>query len=140
YRLACELSNRIAAIAPVSGPMGVTTCNPSRPVSVLHLHGTDDDNARYNGGPGSGSLTRTNFRSVPESGPGWGQAGGWALGSPRTTKVAATTFTTYGGCRGKASVELGTIQGGTHKWPEPAQTGKPASDLIWEFFQQHPVE
>src|SRR5437016_6447484 len=32
YRLASELSDRIAAIAPVSGPMGTRTCHPKRPV------------------------------------------------------------------------------------------------------------
>ena len=42
YRLASELSDRIAAIAPVSGTMGTLTCNPKRPVSVIHFHGTED--------------------------------------------------------------------------------------------------
>src|SRR5262249_41276708 len=50
YRLASELSDRIAAIAPVSGPMGTEKCNPTRPVPVLHFHGTDDDFAPFKGG------------------------------------------------------------------------------------------
>src|SRR5581483_1221143 len=41
YRLASELADRIAAIAPVAGPMGTATCKPSRPVSVMHFHGTE---------------------------------------------------------------------------------------------------
>ena len=40
--LATELSERIAAIAPVAGPMGIATCNPKRPVPVIHFHGTND--------------------------------------------------------------------------------------------------
>ena len=32
YRLASELSDRIAAIAPVAGPMGTEKCSPKRPV------------------------------------------------------------------------------------------------------------
>ena len=33
YRLAAELSDRIAAIAPVSGTIAIDKCNPRRPVS-----------------------------------------------------------------------------------------------------------
>lgn len=50
YRLASELSDRIAAIAPVGGLMGTQTCSPKRPVSVMHFHGTDDKFAPFNGG------------------------------------------------------------------------------------------
>src|SRR4051794_7837563 len=42
YRLASELSGRIAAIAPVGGTMATETCRPGRPVPVLHFHGTKD--------------------------------------------------------------------------------------------------
>ena len=55
YRLASELSERIAAIAPVAGPMGTATCSPRRAVSVLHFHGTDDQFAPFNGGRGGGA-------------------------------------------------------------------------------------
>ena len=37
YRLACELSDRIAAIAPVSASMSVTGYIPSRPVPIIHF-------------------------------------------------------------------------------------------------------
>ena len=54
YRLASELSDQIAAIAPVGGPMGTDTCKPKRPVSVIHLHGTDDEPAPFKGSKGKG--------------------------------------------------------------------------------------
>ena len=63
YRLASELSDQIAAIAPVGGPMGTDTCKPKRPVSVIHLHGTDDEPAPFKGGKGKG-LSGTEFYSV----------------------------------------------------------------------------
>jgi polyhydroxybutyrate depolymerase len=49
--LACDLSSRIAAFVPVSGdyfpqPSG---CHPSRPVSVLEIHGAADSINPYNG-------------------------------------------------------------------------------------------
>src|ERR1700722_11882219 len=43
YRLAAELSDRLAAIAPVSGSVGTEVSRPKRPVSVLHFHGTLDE-------------------------------------------------------------------------------------------------
>jgi polyhydroxybutyrate depolymerase len=38
YRLACELANRIAAIAPVSASMTIAACQPVRPVPVISFH------------------------------------------------------------------------------------------------------
>ncbi|MDP7016030.1 MAG: PHB depolymerase family esterase, partial [Pirellulaceae bacterium] len=66
YRLASELSDRIAAIAPVGGPMGTETCRPKRPVPVIHFHGVDDENAPFKGGKGKG-VSGTNFYSVEHS-------------------------------------------------------------------------
>ena len=64
YRLASELSQRIASIASVSGPMGTDACRPTRPVSVLHFHGTSDEFAPYAGGRGPKSFIQSVFRSV----------------------------------------------------------------------------
>jgi len=43
YRLACELSYRIAAIAPVAATMSMTSCNPDRPVPVMDIHSFLDE-------------------------------------------------------------------------------------------------
>lgn len=59
YRLACELGNRIAAIAPVSGTMtegSFNSCSPRRQVPVLHIHGSDDVVVSYAGGLGKKSV------------------------------------------------------------------------------------
>ena len=42
YRLACELSDRIAAVAPVAGDIRLAECNPPRPVPGIAFHGTAD--------------------------------------------------------------------------------------------------
>ena len=42
YRVAAELSERIASIAPVAGPLALATIAPARPVPVLHFHGSLD--------------------------------------------------------------------------------------------------
>ena len=51
-RLGCELNNRIAAIASVSGTIGTyVTCNPTRAVPSCHFHGTADQTVNYTGDP-----------------------------------------------------------------------------------------
>ncbi len=54
YRLACELNDRIAAIASVTGGMFsgyLPQCEPGRPVPILEIHGTADDVVPYDGTP-----------------------------------------------------------------------------------------
>ena len=50
YRLAAEMSEQIAAIAPVAGTMELDGVMPRQPVSVLHFHGTDDEFVPFAGG------------------------------------------------------------------------------------------
>jgi polyhydroxybutyrate depolymerase len=54
HRLACELSNRITAIASSAGSLMVTSgaCNPARKIPVMEMHSMDDYNVPWNGGPG----------------------------------------------------------------------------------------
>ena len=59
YRLALELSNRIAAIAPMSGGRLAGGERPSRPVPVMHFHGAADSVYPFAGGLGAHSLGRT---------------------------------------------------------------------------------
>jgi polyhydroxybutyrate depolymerase len=49
YRAACELSDKIAAIAPVEGEQNVD-CRPGSPVSVIVFHGTADHLVPFDGG------------------------------------------------------------------------------------------
>jgi polyhydroxybutyrate depolymerase len=54
FKLACELSDRFAAIASVTGsmtPQISNACNPSHPTPILQLHGTADPTVPYNGSP-----------------------------------------------------------------------------------------
>lgn len=49
YRLACELSDKIAAVAPVEGAQNVD-CWPSNRISVIVFHGTADRLVPFDGG------------------------------------------------------------------------------------------
>jgi len=153
YRLASELSDRIAAIAPVGGPMGTDSVTPKRPVSVIHMHGTNDESAPFRGGKGKG-LSGTDFYSVERSIQAWVRANGCGP-EPGVTKVpdtakdgTAVIRTAYGSCKDGAEVVLVVIEGGGHTWPgrEPRlrALGKStknisANDVMWEFFEKHPM-
>jgi polyhydroxybutyrate depolymerase len=153
YRVAAELSDRIAAIAPVSGPMGTETCRPSRPVSVMHFHGDADEFAPFAGGRGRGP-SGTDFFSVDHSIKAWVAANGCDT-QTLTTRLAdrerdGTTVRQirYGSGRDGAEVVLVIIEGGGHTWPgrEPrmrslgaATRDISANDMMWEFFQRHPL-
>jgi polyhydroxybutyrate depolymerase len=51
YRMACDVADRITAIASIAGAMykDPAPCDPSEPVSALQIHGTLDDVVPYDG-------------------------------------------------------------------------------------------
>jgi len=153
HRLGAELADRIAAIAPVSGPLELATIHPSRPVSVMHFHGTADPFAPFHGGTGDKSLASIDFRSARDSVGAWVRADACPE-KPQVTPVAPAPGDptrvhreTFGPCKDGADVVLYVIEGGGHTWPgrDPrvrflgASTASiSANDLMWEFFEQHP--
>lgn len=141
HRLGCELATRVAAIAPVAGVLGVTTCSPTRAVPVMEFHGTADPLVPYEGDPAEG------FISVPSTFSGWATRDA-CTGSPATTyDDGDTQCATYESCADGATVTLCTVTGGGHTWPGglpvPAlgytTTDISATDAMWTFFTQHPM-
>jgi polyhydroxybutyrate depolymerase len=153
YRLAAELSGRIAAIAPVAGTLGVPEPEPARPVPVLHVHGTADEHVPWGGGVGIG-VSGTDFVSVHESLRVWRELNGCPVGSStfvlpdREDDGMRVTRTTWGPGLQDSEVVLITVQGGGHTWPghDPglrvlgrSTRDVDVNDLIWEFFRAHPM-
>ena len=73
YRLASELSDRIAAIAPVAGTMIGPEIRARRPVPVLHFHGTKDTFVPFDG-PGLEGAGVGPAQGGRGGGPGVGEA------------------------------------------------------------------
>jgi len=146
YRLACELSDVIAAVGPVAATQNIDTCVPSRPVPVLHIHGDADQHAPYAGGVGAESLAGVSFEAVETTIDFWVRHNGCAA-TPQVTRNGSIRHTVYGGCKQGAAVELYTVVGGGHAWPggqpgwrggdEPT-TELDASQVLWDFFAAHP--
>ena len=141
HRLGCELSGRIAAIAPVSGVMGMDSCDPGRPIPVFEVHGTADAVVPYNGGGIGG------FRSVTDTIADWAARNQCPPGAPAVTyDQGDARCETVVGCPQDAAVTLCTIEGGGHQWPggEEFPGGGHlsmdliATDAIWDFFVAHP--
>jgi polyhydroxybutyrate depolymerase len=139
HRLACERADVFAAVAPVSGVMGIASCTPSRPMPVLHIHGTADAVVPYDGSVALG------FGSVADTIAGWVARDGC---SPTPTSVFArgdASCVAYRGCGNGAEVELCTITAGGHTWPGGGpfpgghqSTDLSATDAVWDFFVAHP--
>jgi polyhydroxybutyrate depolymerase len=156
HYLASELSDRIAAIAPVGGPLMLEAPHNKRPVPVMHFHGTADAFAPFQGGFGKGFLGRngiTKFRSVDHTIQNWVKANGCNTEPeimPLPDNAADginVTRKTWGGGKADSEVVLIEIEGGGHTWPgkKPivsllgeSTMDISANDLMWEFFQKHP--
>ncbi len=147
YRLACELSDRIAAIGPVSATQILDdqqACHPARSVPIIHFHGTADRLNPYDGG-----TTSAGFEYVPVQ----DAIGFWAGQNTCPTQPQSATsgniqHDVYAPCAEGTAVELYTVLDGEHAWPGgeavSPQVGEPtmeisATPLMWEFFAAHPM-
>lgn len=157
-RLGCELSDKIAAIAPVAGPLAkdlAGQCKPAQPVSVLMIHGTADGFVPYGGGEVRSDI-RGEVLSVQETAALWVAADG-CPGKPLESTLDPTAqdgtrvrVETWIGGKAGSAVAVYTVDGGGHTWPG-AQRGRMAGRVlgptsqsfsatrtIWEFFELHP--
>jgi polyhydroxybutyrate depolymerase len=164
YRLACELSHRVTAIAPVTGnipPLIIPGCSPSRPVPVLAINGTDDPVVPYGGGMIISTLLKTNLGKVMST---EASVRYWALRNgcspnpviskmPDTNPKDGTRVTVKKYLNGKngAEVILYEVTGGGHTWPGGIQylpkkmIGRTcrdfdAAEVIWSFFDRHELQ
>ncbi|AKF02979.1 Hypothetical protein DB32_000127 [Sandaracinus amylolyticus] len=151
HRLACELADRIAAIAPVAGTDMTRACTPARPVAVLQVHGTEDGHVPWDGGMGCGPAG-VPFTSVPETIARWQARSGCGASLARFFEEGDGHCARSADCTG-ADVALCTIEGAGHSWPgggrsadvvecpadgEQSTTFR-ASEAIWRFFADHPM-
>ena len=141
HRIGCELADRFAAVAPVAGVLGVPACTPSRPMPIIHFHGTADSLVPYNGN------AAMSFPSVPDTFAAWG-ARDQCTGMPTETfRMGDAHCSSYLSCAGGAQVTLCTVDNGGHTWPGGTPvpslgyttTNLSATDAMWSFFQAHPL-
>jgi polyhydroxybutyrate depolymerase len=154
--LAAERSSRIAAIAPVCGPMALDSFQsfrPQHPVSVLEIHGTNDPVVPYTGGAIAHEKGRV--LSVDQCISVWVDHDGCKR---IPIRIPISERDKNDGCtpelfawrhgRDETTVELCRIIGGGHTWPGGNQLFSSivlgnisrdfdSADLIWQFFHHH---
>ncbi|NIS81243.1 MAG: hypothetical protein GTO14_13800 [Anaerolineales bacterium] len=129
FRLACELSDRIAAIA-TSGSIGsYDACQPARPIPVIHIQGVEDPCSPYEGGECGGCMADLLSKlgipvekriwpcvSVPDYMQTWSE---WNQCEDQTEVAfqnGDATCITYLDCPQDAEITLCTVEGMGHTW------------------------
>ncbi len=145
YRLACELPDVFAAVAPVAATL-VGQCDPSSPVSILHIHGLRDRNIPFGGGFGPSGLQKVDWPPVLAGVDRWRRIDRCER-NPVVDRDGPVMHRTWTGCGSAAGVELYTLADGGHSWPGgkpvpqsfgPTSRSLDATGVIWRFFQTHP--
>jgi polyhydroxybutyrate depolymerase len=144
FELACLLSNRIAAVASVTGSMAenrLAACDPEFARPVMQIHGTEDPIVPYNG--------NAEYASIPDVIDFW-IAINDCNETPEISNVPDDGTTTVrflyeDGTNGN-TVELYKVENGGHTWPgAPFDIGFTSQDFdasveIWRFFRQHKLD
>jgi polyhydroxybutyrate depolymerase len=148
--LACRLSDRVSAVGAVAGISFPRHCSGSRSVPVIAFHGTGDKTVPFEGGevwPLMSEVMGLEGQPVEDTVAAWADQneceGGPAMevASPRIRRAL------YEGCSDGAHVEFYEVRGGGHTWPGGVDVPRlgfttheiDATDLIWHFFEGHPM-
>lgn len=146
-QLACDLSDRIAAIAPISGvrfplatdtPPNTVDCAPSRGVPVIAIHGVWDPINVFSDTPPPDADSLAAAINPPVPGSSWSYSAETAVTRwanvnrcrPRSRTVAVTANIdriSYVGCRANADVVLYKVKNSGHASPGH---GNPTLDYL----------
>lgn len=148
YRLACEATDRIAAIASVTGsivPNRLAQCIPGRPIPIMQIHGTQDGTVPYDGFAfGISQEALITF---------WKESNNCST-LPDTTEIPDIVIEDgvtgiridYTDCEGISQIAFYRLEGGGHTWPGspliigPTSLDFSASEVIWDFFKQFSLD
>lgn len=158
FRLACDLSDVLAAVGSDIGPMPTNllpACKPARPISVIGIQGGADPIVPIDGGEVASlaamGLGKGGFvESAAATMNFWATVNGCnpnatLVHEPPTVNDGTSVYKySYSGCKSGTAVAYYTVQGMGHAWP-PHQQPLPqilgptsyninATDVIWDFF------
>lgn len=148
HRLGIELSDRLAAIAPVVGTVFGDEKPPAHAVPALMINGALDQHVPPAGGPpggrGSNAWDGTPTRPTQEQGAFWAKADGCG-DAPNKADDDRKTLWRYP-CPSGRDVTLILVKDNGHAWPggqpgsrqgDRPSTAIDATDVIWDFFKAH---
>ncbi|GEM_PF-151285 len=148
YRLAAELSHRIAAIAPVASAMVLEgSWSPTRPVPIIHFHSFLDESVPFLGGEGDG-FSNYNYPPTDSILNVWSDVNGCTDDNDTLyNEIDEYLFKVWTSCDNDGDLHLYVTYDGGHSWPggekgtpwaDPPSEKICANDLMWTFFQEHP--
>lgn len=126
WDFSCYLSDRFAALGIVAANMWEWTqssCAPAQPVGIIHILGTNDFYAPYNGNQYSIATSVQNDYWATTN-----QTQSTAVETPQGGGVTRFLWSEGPGCH---TVEHYRIQNGDHVWPGFSK------EVIWGFFSQY---
>ncbi|MBL3657191.1 extracellular catalytic domain type 1 short-chain-length polyhydroxyalkanoate depolymerase [Fulvivirga sediminis] len=133
YHAANRIADKIAAFAPVSGyPIGGASANSSRPVPIIHTHGTSDDVVSYSGVQGTLNAWKTR-NGCPNNGQVIDPY-------PSNKPNSVASKTTWGTCSENTKIVLITLEGKGHWWSMDTNTGVSTSQEIWDFVKNYSLD
>jgi polyhydroxybutyrate depolymerase len=150
FRVGVELSDKVAAIAPVAGHLLLHDHQMQRPLPMLYIIGRDDPLELPNGGVIRIRGEQVQQPPIEENLALWRQLDGCPPQPASVSRVDGVETDNFDSCRdGVAVVEyfiddMGHVwPGGINRLPERV-VGKPsnkinATDVIWNFFKAHPM-
>jgi polyhydroxybutyrate depolymerase len=134
YRVACTLTDKIAAVASISGayypiPGG---CQPTRPIAILEIHGAADTLAPYAGN------SALRMAAVQDYLNGWLERDKCSGTSTVFFQQGDVTGTQWTHCAPNVMVRHYRVSDGQHTWPGSPNTTHviDANVVIWDFFNQ----
>jgi len=156
-RVGVELSERIAAIAPVTGHLFIEDPEPKRAVSLTYIIGTKDPFNRMEGGYpilpngqeikalGGGDMHRP---PVMQEIDNWVKMIGASPDPEVIVDSGSVRGVAYRGGRGGSEVHFYTVEGMGHTWPGTKlmdsewflgnySDALKAEDVMWEFFSRY---
>jgi hypothetical protein len=132
YHVANKMSDKIAAVGPVSGyPMGGATATSTRPIPIMHIHGTTDDVVGFSGVAGTLSTWRNHLGCPSNSET--------IKPYPAGKSGSAATKQTWGPCDENSEVVLISIEGKGH-WYSMDEVSVNSSEELLAFFKAHPLK
>ena len=145
YMLACQASETFKAVAPVAGMIMqdiMDDCNPVKEVSILEIHGTQDNVTYWQGDPNNNDGWGA-YPSIPNTISFFTNMFGLTNLSSTTfpdidptdgSTVSSDKYTEIGSC---TQVWLHSVDGGGHDWPgADGNMDISASREAWTFFEQ----
>ncbi len=147
YRIGCELSDEVAAVAPVAGALDFTECRPTNPVSVIAFNGTSDQFVLYKGGVSRVDPEKNYDQPVSYAIKFWVKHNHCST-RPIKAQHGNVIRKSYTSGKNGTEVVLYTIVGGSHAWPgvlngmsfdqlQRSDQEISAIDEILAFFKNH---